>query len=278
MADALTRVEPRPAPQHGRVHWANVVLLSLTSLVYAYLFAPIVVVIIPSFNASGLTSFPRRDSRSPGIGNCCETATSSAPAHIGVDRARCCPHDGGARHSCCPRVPSSTSALAASAAGNVLSSGRRARNRDWYRARLLVQACRDSARLSEHPHRTRRSRLSLCAGCHPQLVRQSRPAPRGSIAGPRCHAMADVLARHVSAGPTRPSRWRVTRLHTVLRRVRSHVLRRGWRCDYAPTGDPQPGSLPHFASRQRDRRGSTSRSPKNAGGVAAVITVPPAHA
>ncbi|GBD21513.1 Inner membrane ABC transporter permease protein YdcV [bacterium HR28] len=43
---------------HRTRSWSHLVLYTMTALVYAYLFAPIIVVVIASFNASGLTSFP----------------------------------------------------------------------------------------------------------------------------------------------------------------------------------------------------------------------------
>ncbi|MFN3337453.1 MAG: ABC transporter permease [Thermomicrobium sp.] len=43
---------------HGTRSWSHLVLYAVTALVYAYLFAPIIVVVIASFNTSGLTSFP----------------------------------------------------------------------------------------------------------------------------------------------------------------------------------------------------------------------------
>lgn len=43
---------------HRTRSWSHLVLYTVTALVYAYLFAPIIVVVIASFNTSGLTSFP----------------------------------------------------------------------------------------------------------------------------------------------------------------------------------------------------------------------------
>lgn len=52
---SAAQVTPQP---HRTRSWSHLVLYTMTALVYAYLFAPIIVVVIASFNASGLTSFP----------------------------------------------------------------------------------------------------------------------------------------------------------------------------------------------------------------------------
>lgn len=52
---SATQVTLQP---HRTRSWSHLVLYTVTALVYAYLFAPIIVVVIASFNASGLTSFP----------------------------------------------------------------------------------------------------------------------------------------------------------------------------------------------------------------------------